>query len=150
MLKLNIKDTYRCTNAYGGYTWGKNNPTFLRSRLDYVMASTTLTNSLVTSSIKANINESDHLLLYSEFIVNTCNYGPGIARCNSTLLENPEIKDRIEKRLEECLSIDTVGWNAHKKLDYYKFKLRLFMLEEGRIKSSTFRRDIMRSQRWRP
>jgi len=92
MIKFNLKDSYRQVNSYGGYTWGKNNPTFLRSRLDYILISKSLTNSLITSSINADLNESDHLLLYSEIIVDSCKYGPGIARCNATLLSDPEIK----------------------------------------------------------
>jgi len=69
MIKFNLKDTYRQTNSYGGFTWGKNNPTFLRSRLDYILTSKNLTNSLLTSSLKVDINESDHSLLFSEFII---------------------------------------------------------------------------------
>jgi len=135
MIKFNLKDSYRQINTYGGYTWGKNNPTFLRSRLDYILVSKNLANSLITSSIKADLNESDHCLLYSEFVLDSCKYGQGIVRCNASLLDDPEIKDKIEKKLKECMDNDTIGWNAHRKLDYYKFKLRLLLLEEGRKKS---------------
>jgi len=36
--KYSLVDTFRKLNEHGGYTWGKNNPVFLRSRLDYVFA----------------------------------------------------------------------------------------------------------------
>ena len=82
----------------------------------------------------SHINESDHLLLVSELMIQSCEYGPGIKRVNSSLLENPEIKEKIRKELEENLATIPEDWNPHQTLDYYKYRLRVLLLQEGKIK----------------
>ena len=134
MIKLNLVDSYRRLNTYGGFTWGRNNPVYKRSRLDLILINKSLSNSLVASSTMSHINESDHLLLVSELMIQSCEYGPGIKRVNSSLLENPEIKEKIRKELEENLATIPEDWNPHQTLDYYKYRLRVLLLQEGKIK----------------
>ena len=135
MVKHNLVDTYRKINTYGGFTWGRNNPRYLRSRLDHIIVSKSISNSLVTSTTTNEINESDHTLLISEFLIESCPYGPGITRTNSSLLEQPEIKERIIINLNEEINNMPKEWNPHQRLDYYKYKLRLNMLKEGKERS---------------
>ncbi len=62
---FNMKDTFRTLNTYGGFTWGKNNPTFLRSRLDYIFSTETFHTKLISSTVNSWICESDHSFLIS-------------------------------------------------------------------------------------
>jgi exonuclease III len=41
MTKFNIIESYRALHSWGGFTWGRNNPSYLRSRLDHVLMSAT-------------------------------------------------------------------------------------------------------------
>ncbi len=132
---LGLVDTYRLIHKYGGYTWGKNNPNFMRSRLDHIMATKTLTNSLATAFVTNAINESDHLLLVSEFTLSSLKYGPGIIRCNATLLDDDKLKMRVESRLKMEMENVPEDWTPHQKLDYFKFLTRSLLLKEGKERS---------------
>jgi len=133
--KYSLVDTFRKLNDHGGYTWGKNNPIFLRSRLDYVFANKVLTNSVTSSYVTYTYNESDHNPVTSEFLIDEVVYGPGIIRGNSSLLEVPEIKNRIELELNKILEQIPKNWNPHQILDFYKYNLRILLLREGRKKA---------------
>jgi hypothetical protein len=80
-------------------------------------------------------NESDHYFLYTALDIDKLPHGPGIARCNSALLDDPEIKNKIVNRLNDTIVQLPTDWNPHVKLDFLKTKLRQFMLEEGRVKA---------------
>jgi exonuclease III len=127
-----LEDCYRKTNTYGGFTWGKNNPTYLRSRLDYILASSSITSQIISSTVTPFFNDSDHSLLIAEFSVTSIPYGPGIIRVNSTLLENPEIKARVMNDLGNVVKNMPEDFNPHQVLDFYKYNLRLLMLREGK------------------
>ncbi len=127
-----IVDTFRSLNGYGGFTWGRDRPSYMRSRLDHIFVSKNLSKSLIASNVNSSPNESDHKTLYSEFEINKVLYGPGIIRANSTLFNNPEIKKSILTRLDIETSNFPLSWNPHTKLDFAKFKLREIMLNEGK------------------
>jgi exonuclease III len=129
---FNLEDCYRKINKYGGFTWGKNNPTFLRSRLDYIIASKKMNEHIISSTITPFFNDSDHNLLLAEFSLTSMPYGPGIIRVNATLFSDPEIKNRILNDLNNVIKEMPEEWNPHQKLDYYKYKLRIIMLKEGK------------------
>jgi len=133
--KYSLIDTFRQLNGHGGYTWGKDNPTFLRSRLDYVYSNRNLANKLTSSYVTYTFNESDHNPVTSEFLIDSVKYGPGIIRGNSTLLEIPEIKEKIETELKTILDQIPKDWNPHQILDFYKYNLRILLLREGREKA---------------
>jgi len=132
MTKFNLKDSFRMVNEYGGYTWGRDNPTYIKSRLDYVIASQNLINSLISSNVNIQPNESDHKVVYSEFEIDKVPYGPGIIRVNSNLFNNPVIKETIISKLKSETIGAPLNWNPHTKLDYAKHKLREIMLFEGK------------------
>jgi len=134
-IKYNLIDSFRSLNEYGGYTWGKNNPTYLRSRLDYIYVNEELCNKLSSSYVTYTFNESDHNPVTSEFEIDFFTNGPGIIRGNATLLEKPEIRERVEKELDDTIKEMPSNWNPHQKLDYYKYKLRIILLKEGKNKA---------------
>ena len=82
-LKYKMVDSYRHHNTYGGFTWGRDNPSYLRSRLDHILVSKTLADKSISSNVTANPNESDHNLLYTEISLDRVPYGPGITRANA-------------------------------------------------------------------
>jgi len=131
-----LSDSYRVVNSYGGYTWGKNNPTYIRSRLDHILVHKNLACKIKTSNVTYEFNESDHQYLSTEICVSELKYGPGILRVNSTLLECPVIKDRVVNDIKLKLDEIPTNWNPHQVLDYFKYSLRIIMLKEGRIKSN--------------
>jgi len=80
MTKFELVDTFRRINGYGGFTWGRDNPNYMRSRLDHICVSQNLSNSLLSSNVNIQPNESDHKMVYSEFEIDKVNYGPGIVK----------------------------------------------------------------------
>ncbi len=134
-LLFNLTDCYRKINTYGGFTWGKNNPNYLRSRLDHILASKQIITHIISSSTSPFYNDSDHALVIAEFSIDPISYGPGIIRANSTLLEDPEVKQRVLVDLGAIIEDMPKNWNPHQVLDYYKYNLRIILLREGKIKS---------------
>jgi len=130
----NLFDTYRHIHTYGGFTWGKDNPAYLRSRLDVIFASKILANKLVASCTTYSLAESDHCFLFSEFIISELKYGPGIIRANADLLEDPEVKDRILDQIKKSHDEIKNNMDPHLVLDHHKYTLRNLLLEEGRKK----------------
>jgi len=134
-IKNNLVDTYRILNKYGGFTWGRNNPTYLRSRLDHVLMSKSLVNQLLTSNTSFVFQESDHGFLFSEIMVNKMDFGPGIIRANAELLDDQTTLDKVNRILEEdYIMSNNRGWDPHLILDHHKYVLRQTLLNEGRLK----------------
>ncbi len=140
--KYSLVDTFRKLNDHGGYTWGKNNPNFLRSRLDYIFTNKVVTNKLTSSYVTYTFNESDHNPVTSEVLIDVITHGPGIIRGNSSLLDIPEIKKRIELELNNILDKVPKDWNPHEILDFYKYNLRILLLKEGRKKANIDRNRL--------
>jgi len=136
ILKHSLADSYRSLNQFGGFTWGKDNPSFLRSRLDYIFVSKSLRDKITSSYITYAFNESDHNPVTSEFSLEYVKNGPGIVRANSSLLENSEIRDRINKELSKIIDEMPSNWNPHQILDYFKYNLRALLLREGKKKAA--------------
>jgi len=133
--KHNLRDSFRSMNEHGGYTWGKNNPTYLRSRLDYIFVNEELCNKITSSYVTYTFNESDHNPVTTEFAIDCFTNGPGIIRGNATLLEKPEIKEKVQRELDDVIEVMPPNWNPHQKLDYFKYKLRVILLKEGKNKA---------------
>ena len=80
------------------------------------------------------MQESDHGFLFSEFAVDAIDYGPGITRVNSGLLDDPDVKSRVMAHLKDDLELSKQrGWNPHLILDHHKFILRQVLISEGRV-----------------
>jgi exonuclease III len=135
LILANLKDSFRTLNSYGGFTWGKNNPSFLRSRLDHILISDSLSCNLVSSSTSPFFNERDHSLVISELAFSSIDYGPGVVRVNSGMLENPEIKSRVIDQLKEVCEQIPASWSPHQVIDFFKYSLRKIMLTEDKAKA---------------
>ncbi len=133
--KYNLIDSFKSLNDYGGFTWGRDIPNIIRSRLDYIFISKNMQSSLLSCNSNIQPNESDHQTVFAEFEVDKIKYGPGIIRGNSNLLEKPEVKSRILNELRKEVENFPISWNAHTKLDYVKYKLRDLFLIKGRIQA---------------
>jgi exonuclease III len=132
MIRHNLVDSYRMLNEWGGFTWGRDNPSYIRSRLDMILISKYFEGNLQESTHTRLPNESDHHFLYSALNLNKIEHGQGILRCNSALLDNPECKAIIVDKITGVIRDIPDEWNPHLKLDFIKTKLRQFMLEEGK------------------
>jgi len=131
MTKFNLIDTYRFINSYGGYTWGRNNPTYVRSRLDLILSSKSFKQNIISSTSISIPHESDHSIVYLELDINLIDFGPGIIRANSEILNDPEICNKIKNELRSELN-NNIFNNPHSKLDYAKMILRNKILIEGK------------------
>jgi exonuclease III len=135
MIRFNLKDSYRSIHNFGGFTWGRDNPNYIRSRLDMILVSKNLINNIMVSDVTNTLNESDHKMLYSEFEIEEITYGPGIIRANSELLKDPQLRDSVDSEIKQIINCCTMNMNPHEKLDYVKMKLRNILLREGRNKT---------------
>ena len=135
MIRFNLIDSYRLHNTWGGFTWGRDNPSYIRSRLDMILMSKILSNKLVSSVTDKSPNESDHSFLSSALNINDFKYGRGILRCNATLLKNEDIKTRVKDKLKTSIEEIPNHWNPHQRLDFVKVKIRDYMIEEGKLQA---------------
>jgi len=103
MTRLHLTDAYRQKHKWGGFTWGRNNPFYIRSRLDHILISDNIKSDLIQAYTTKGPNESDHSLLYIEIDIKEIKYGPGIKRCNSDLLND-------EKCHQEVRQINYKSW----------------------------------------
>jgi exonuclease III len=122
MLRFNLIDSYRQLHNYGGFTWGRDNPIHIRSRLDYILVSKKIAHNITNSEVTVKPNESDHRMLVTELDICQVEFGPGIIRVNSELLNQPEIKSKIERKLKEVINDPSMQQNPHDRLDYVKMK----------------------------
>jgi len=130
-----LQDTYRHIHKFGGFTWGRNNPMYLRSRLDHIFADKKMTRQLITSNVTFAFQDSDHGFLFSEFGIDTIDFGPGIIRANAGLLEDDDVKARVIEHLKDDLTrSEQRGWNPHLILDHHKYILKQELLKEGKLK----------------
>jgi len=134
MTRFDLIDTYRSIHKWGGFTWGKDNPSYLRSRLDHILISKSMRTSLVQSYTSKTPNESDHFIMYSELEMTDIKFGPGIQRCNSELLNDDEVLRKCQDTLTNELQLIPNHWNPHQTLDFIKMKTREILLAEGRLK----------------
>jgi hypothetical protein len=134
MNKFGLLDNHRTLSEYGGFTWGRNNPNIIRSRLDLILMSKEYRHNLMNTSVH-DLNESDHKLVLTEINIDEIKFGPGIIRANSELLKDPEIKERVKIHIKGIIEGEAYHLNPHEKLDYVKLKLREVLLKEGKIKA---------------
>jgi hypothetical protein len=142
MNRYGFIDSYRSIHQWGGFTWGRDNPTIIRSRLDHILIKDNMSQNILQSYTNKAPNESDHLLVYTEIEIEEMKFGPGIQRCNSELLNNAEILNRVDKKLQEHMSEMPKDWNPHQKLDYIKMHTRNILLAEGKMKAKQDKIEI--------
>jgi exonuclease III len=135
MERHSLFDTYRQIHKWGGFTWGRDNPQYIRSRLDHILISKSHETNLIQCYTTKVPNESDHSLLYIEIDNDETDFGPGIIRCNSTLLDEPEIYKEINEQIKKTIEDLPQHWNPHQRLDYVKINIRNLMIKAGKIRA---------------
>jgi exonuclease III len=142
MIKYKLVDSYRISNKWGGYTWGRDNPSYLRSRLDMILISKSKQKDVSNAVVNITPKESDHSWLSIEICQAAIDYGPGIVRCNSSLLNDHNTKQKVIDKLQESINEMPNDWNPHQKLDFIKVKIRDHLLFEGRIKAKSKKTNL--------
>jgi exonuclease III len=142
MTQHNLIDSYRVTNKWGGFTWGRDNPSYLRSRLDIILIPKINTKDIKTVEVNATPKESDHSWLTLAIHDDEIPFGKGILRCNSTLLNDQQIKQNISDQLQISIEEMPDHWNPHQRLDFLKVKIRDNMIMEGRKKAKVNRKIL--------
>jgi hypothetical protein len=101
MLKANNKtcasvDPHRILDTEEGYPWSRGN---LFSRLDYIFASSGMTNKLVQTRIDWCFDKSDHAALFSYFLFDSVPAkGPGRTKLNVKLLDDKNYCEQIKTK----------------------------------------------------
>ena len=135
MVKFNLIDSYRCKNEWGGFTWGRDNPSYMRSRLDMILIPGCLKKDISQCSASRLPNESDHSNVTLSIQIQSLMFGPGIIRCNSSLLDNEDTKQIVKEKIQTSINEIPDDWNPHQKLDFIKVKVRDHLLDAGRLKA---------------
>jgi hypothetical protein len=66
------------------------------------------------------------------------NQGPGLAKINTKILEDPEVSNQIEKEIVDMMSQTDNSWNPHLKLEFLKVCIRsVFASKVNDIKRET-------------
>jgi exonuclease III len=133
---INVLDAFRAVNPTGGYTWKRNN---CYSRLDYVFLSKSMKSKIVNVKIDWAYETSDHAALIINLKEEAMpNQGPGLAKINTKILEDPEVSNQIEKEIVDMMSQTDNSWNPHLKLEFLKVCIRsVFASKVNDIKRET-------------
>ena len=133
MVKYNLIDTFRVQNTWGGYTWGRNNPEIVRSRLDMILSNNSLVNDLAEVHVTKHPNESDHSFLYAGFTNITSIRGPGIIRCNASLMDHECNASILSENIKSVVHNTKGGFiSQHVRWDYCKMKIREEYIKRGK------------------
>ena len=125
MAELDLVDVWRLLNPDGRrYTWRRQKPE-IHCRLDFFLASQSLTCS-VTNSDKLAGFKTDHSLITIKLALHSNSRGPGFWKLNTSLLEDDgyvkQIKTTIKAVQEEYQEDNTI--NAALTWEMIKLKVR--------------------------
>jgi hypothetical protein len=135
-----LTDSYRYLNQDPGFSWSRG---VCYSRLDYVFVSKALLNQLKKATIDWSFDKSDHSALITSIQLNPeFKRGPGIAKVNPEVLDDPIKLEQIRNELIFLISQIPEDWNGHKKLDYLKVIIRSTMGKYTGIKRSEIVEEI--------
>ena len=131
--KFSLTDSYRLKNNWGGYTWGRNNPTYIRSRLDHIFIPSHTARHVTTTNVTKYPNESDHSLLYTAIFSDKIQYGPGIIRCNASLTDSLDTKNEIRQEIIDLINSIDSQIDLFTKWDLIKQGIRNIYLKHGKV-----------------
>jgi hypothetical protein len=118
----NLVDSYRNLHKVGGFTWKRGT---CYSRLDYIFLSSSMLPSLKNVKQDWSFEESDHAAVQATLTeTNITNKGPGIAKVNINILDNPIIVSQLEKDIQNMLEQMDNTWSPHDKLEFLKVVIR--------------------------
>jgi exonuclease III len=119
---IEVSDAYRHVNSRDGYTWKRG---MCYSRLDYIFVSANLVQRIVNVNVDWAWETSDHAALIinmkEESLIPR---GPGLAKINVKIIEDPIIALQIESEITEMMSQANNNWNPHTKLEFLKVCIR--------------------------
>lgn len=135
-LNLETHDIWRIKNPDNTrYTWSRQNPTKIKSRLDYLLTSETLLDNIQDVDIIPCI-KSDHsavILKLNNF--ETREKGKGHWKLNTSFInEEDYIKGIIENKIKWTEEFQDVK-EGEMKWELFKYKIRQFSMEYGRKKA---------------
>ncbi len=135
-----LVDTYRMLKCEEGYTWSRGN---LFSRLDYIFASSNMTNKLVQTKVDWCFDRSDHAALFNYFLFDSePARGPGITKLNVKLLDDNNYSEQIRQNLVELLDQIPKAWNPHTKLEFTKVAIRTAFSSVANIANKVKRQEL--------
>jgi hypothetical protein len=89
------------------------------------------------SNVTIDFDKSDHSLLSTQVKFKTGMVrGPGLYRIDMGILDDKEIKVRIESELREVIATIPAHFDPHLKWDYIKMQMRNIFTQEITIKNS--------------
>jgi exonuclease III len=130
---LNLVDAYRLLEAEGGYSWNRGN---CYSRLDYVFVPKQLGHNIIKVGSNWAFEASDHATIKIDFALNEVPIkGPGIAKVNTNILDDPLIARQIKDEIVEMMKQVDEHWNPHLKLEFLKVAIRtVFSLKTSELR----------------
>ena len=118
-------DSYRSVESHGGYTWNRQQ---CYSRLDYVFMSGYLIKRITDAKTDWAFEQSDHASVsFKIFIDEDVVRGPGLAKVNGSVLDDPLKLTSAKREIKEMLSQIPSDWNPHMKLEYLKVAIRFVL-----------------------
>jgi exonuclease III len=117
-----LSNAYRFKHKEGGYTWKRGS---CYSRLDYIFVATSLLSKISNAKVDWAFESSDHAAVKINFKVEKGPVkGPGIAKVNASILNDPNIVKQIGKELEDMMKQTDHTWGPHAKLEFLKVAIR--------------------------
>jgi len=125
---LNLIDTFRAVNPSGGFTWVRDK---CGSRLDMIFSAKCDFVKIKQSSIDWTFDDSDHAMVLTELEILECTKrGPGLPRVDASILDRPEVKEKISGKLDDAFEQIPANWNPHTILEFCKMSIRSIFIEE--------------------
>jgi exonuclease III len=119
---LKLTDAYRTVHKEKGYTWRRGT---CYSRLDYIFLPYQLKSKIINATVDWSFEASDHASVKIDLALGEVpTKGPGIAKTNTNILEDPQIVLQIRNELIELLNQVEESWNPHSKLEFLKVAIR--------------------------
>jgi len=131
LVELNMVDSYRVKSKWGGFTWGKDNPQYVRSRLDHILVSKDLKDNLKESTVRAFYEFTDHKAVITAIDFNESSRGKGIIRANSSLLEIESIKLETIGNITRA-NLMSKDKNPHEKWNLIKKVIKETLINAGK------------------
>jgi exonuclease III/uncharacterized protein YlzI (FlbEa/FlbD family) len=143
---LGLVDSFRALNPTGGFTWVRDK---CGSRLDMIFSSKCDFVKIKSSRIDWSFDDSDHAMVCTELeIVEITKRGPGLPRVDASVLDRSEVKEKIDKKLDEALSQIPSNWDPHMILEFVKMSIRSIFAEERKkvVRIDRIEIDSLKSQ----
>jgi exonuclease III len=116
-----LVDAYRTIHTTDGFTWRRGNK---YSRLDYIFISNFVVPSIKKAETNWAFDTSDHAAVIITIMNQEIKKGPGIARVNTKIIEDPKKSEEIANEIKEMMLQTDENWNPHLTLEFLKVAIR--------------------------